>query len=196
MNKILLCAFICLFVEAVDRNPYDPRAILLNSVPQLVFKRGEFTIGSGRSKPLPQLNCLYGKACKTNYEPTTVRCKNIVKGSVIEGPILWECTASDLVQGLRLGTTNVVCEGFRHPHDPWVLRGSCALDYILDGSVSSEFEKHLAASHGTPPRGISPEESNWWSFVLLSFLVWFVWRVIASTRVPPKDSLWSRLTGF
>jgi hypothetical protein len=46
---------------------------------------------------------------------------------------IWQCTA-ELENGVRLGTTDVVCEGYRDRDDPYVLRGSCGLEYTLVGS--------------------------------------------------------------
>ncbi len=32
----------------------------------------------------------------------------------------------------RLGRVEVVCEGYDYPDDPYILKGSCGLEYTLD----------------------------------------------------------------
>lgn len=175
-----------------ERDPHDSRAVMLNSVPNLVFKRGEFTASGGRNKPLPQLNCLSGSACNTEFEPSTVLCTNIGKDYATGDPA-WKCT-SEVVEGLRLGKTDVVCEGFRTRDDPWILRGSCALDYTLEGTVAPHVKNRQHPNyagrekpvHGAPRGTVPPAEgtTSLWNLILLGFLVWFVWRWIAAATEP------------
>ena len=42
----------------------------------------------------------------------------------------WECK-SELPAGISLGETTVNCEGYSHPDDEYILRGSCGLEYEL-----------------------------------------------------------------
>lgn len=44
--------------------------------------------------------------------------------------VSWSCTA-DVPGYFRLGSTDVICEGYDHPEDPYVLRGSCGVEYRL-----------------------------------------------------------------
>ncbi|KAL8706650.1 MAG: hypothetical protein Q9201_000284, partial [Fulgogasparrea decipioides] len=58
-----------------------------------------------------------------------MRCKN--QGSDYgEEDIQWTCTAS-LPSDFKLGTTDVICEGYESSSDPYVLKGSCGVEYRL-----------------------------------------------------------------
>lgn len=54
------------------------------------------------------------------------------------GDPFWKCTA-ELPVGLLLGTTDVSCEGFLHPDDANILRGSCGLRYTLRGAPNTPY---------------------------------------------------------
>lgn len=43
----------------------------------------------------------------------------------------WSCTASSLPNDTELGSVNVSCEGYTYRDDPYVLAGSCAMEYTL-----------------------------------------------------------------
>lgn len=47
----------------------------------------------------------------------------------------WACTSSGLPKNVWLGSIEVSCEGYSYRNDPYVLVGSCALMYTLDGTV-------------------------------------------------------------
>merc|ERR1712107_882303 len=38
----------------------------------------------------------------------------------------------DMDNGLRFGQVEVVCEGYDYPDDPYILAGSCGLEYTLE----------------------------------------------------------------
>jgi hypothetical protein len=58
-----------------------------------------------------------------------IRCKN--SGSDYnEEDIQWTCTAS-LPEEFKLGSTDVICEGYDFPDDPYILKGSCGVEYRL-----------------------------------------------------------------
>lgn len=44
--------------------------------------------------------------------------------------VQWTCQAS-LPSEFKLGSTEVVCEGYDSPEDPFVLKGSCGVEYRL-----------------------------------------------------------------
>lgn len=58
-----------------------------------------------------------------------MRCKNQGSGYDDEN-IQWTCTASLPVE-LKLGSTDVICEGYESSKDPYVLKGSCGVEYRL-----------------------------------------------------------------
>jgi len=80
-----------------------------------------------RSSPVPQLNCIGGSA-RGLFNPQVVQCYN--RGS--DGlDVQWECK-TDLDNDYRLGSINVICEGYDYPDDPYILPGSCGLEYTLE----------------------------------------------------------------
>jgi len=102
----------------------EREAILLHDMKELVFMRGVTTL-SRREPAIPQLECIGGSA-KGVLEPTHVRCVNT--GHMEPH---WRCEAT-LDTSVKLGGVTVTCEGYEGPHDPYVLRGSCGLQYSLE----------------------------------------------------------------
>ncbi|OBZ72211.1 Store-operated calcium entry-associated regulatory factor [Grifola frondosa] len=98
--------------------------VALSRIKSLTFYKDAQTL-SRRGKPVPQLNCI-GKPCNL-YTPEVIRCVNIGgEGTDVD----WKCE-TDLPDSLRFGRVEVSCEGWDGPGDPYVLKGSCALDYRL-----------------------------------------------------------------
>ncbi|KAK0480012.1 hypothetical protein IW261DRAFT_1336157 [Armillaria novae-zelandiae] len=96
----------------------------LAQIPALTFYKDEWT-KSRRTAPISQLTCV-GKPCKW-YTPDVVRCTNLGgTGTDVD----WKCEA-DLPESLRFGRVEVSCEGWTGPGDPFVLKGSCGLEYRL-----------------------------------------------------------------
>ncbi|KAG0695598.1 DUF1183-domain-containing protein [Suillus ampliporus] len=98
--------------------------IALESIPALTFYKDSLT-AARRTSPIAQLVCI-GKPC-TLYQPDVVRCSNI-GGSGTD--VDWKCEA-DLPSSLRFGRVEVSCEGWNGPGDPYVMKGSCSLEYNL-----------------------------------------------------------------
>ncbi|KAF9307224.1 Store-operated calcium entry-associated regulatory factor [Mortierella antarctica] len=99
--------------------------VLLQDVRTLTLHRGRMTTGR-RTSPVPQLNCIGGNACG-DFEPDVVQCHNAGSdGSDVQ----WKCEA-DLPNNVRFGQLDVYCEGYKNPDDPYVLKGSCGLEYKL-----------------------------------------------------------------
>ncbi|CAJ0931737.1 unnamed protein product, partial [Mesorhabditis belari] len=121
----LLLAVLLRFGEsAADR-------VLLKDVTAITLNRGQMTTGR-RSSPVPQLRCV-GGAAQGVYSPKTVQCYN--RGS--DGSdVQWECK-STMDDRYVLGRITVSCEGYDHPHDPYILKGSCGLEYELEYTSGS-----------------------------------------------------------
>ncbi|KAF2474116.1 DUF1183-domain-containing protein [Lindgomyces ingoldianus] len=101
--------------------------IKLSNVQSLTLRKGLET--SHRRVPaLPQLKCIGGSA-KGLYEVDVMRCKNSGY-DYNEEDIQWTCTAS-LPEEFKLGSTDVICEGYDSPNDPYILKGSCGVEYRL-----------------------------------------------------------------
>lgn len=104
-------------------------AILLSEVQSLTL-RGNGAMTSHRRVPaMPQLKCISNKEVCKLYEPDVMRCTN--QGSSYgDEDIQWSCTAT-LPEELKFGSTDVICEGYSSADDPYVLKGSCGVEYRL-----------------------------------------------------------------
>uniref|UniRef100_A0A6I8N960 Store-operated calcium entry-associated regulatory factor n=1 Tax=Ornithorhynchus anatinus TaxID=9258 RepID=A0A6I8N960_ORNAN len=119
----------------------QPEKILLREIQALTLHRGQFT-SARRSAPVPQLQCTGGSAGCAAYVPDVVQCHN--KGW--DGfDVQWECKA-DLDQAYRFGRMVVSCEGYDYPEDPYVLRGSCGLEYNLE--LTEHGQRQRGSSRG------------------------------------------------
>ncbi|KAF8239796.1 DUF1183-domain-containing protein [Tricholoma matsutake] len=97
----------------------------LAKIPSLTFYKDSLT-KARRTDPVAQLICR-GAPCKL-YTPEVVRCVSLPGGHGTE--VDWKCEA-DLPEALRFGRVEVSCEGWSGPGDPYVLKGSCSLEYRL-----------------------------------------------------------------
>ncbi|KAF8806995.1 DUF1183-domain-containing protein [Phlegmacium glaucopus] len=96
----------------------------LAKIRSLTFYKDSYT-AARRTSALPQLVCV-GKPCKL-FQPEVVRCISL-GGTGTE--VDWKCE-TDLPDSLRFGRVEVSCEGWSRPGDPYVLKGSCSLEYRL-----------------------------------------------------------------
>ncbi|KAG0141287.1 hypothetical protein CROQUDRAFT_664061 [Cronartium quercuum f. sp. fusiforme G11] len=149
--------------------------VLLSSIDTLTFYDGEHTTFR-RTGPVLQLTCK-GQPCK-RYKPDVIQCHNTGgSGSNVQ----WKCEA-DLPESMKLGRTEVSCEGYRSSDDPYVLEGSCGLTYTLK---DSGFSSNRLASNG-----ISLEACLFWAlFAAVGiFIIYPFLRSLFSTALRP----WSR----
>ncbi|KAI2642591.1 hypothetical protein GGS21DRAFT_486412 [Xylaria nigripes] len=103
-------------------------AILLSEVQTLTLRANKQT-SHRRVSAIPQLKCVSSPQVCALHAVDTMRCTN--QGSSYNAEdIEWSCTAS-LPPELKLGATDVICEGYASPDDPYVLRGSCGVEYRL-----------------------------------------------------------------
>lgn len=104
-------------------------AILLSSVRALTLRGGGAMTAHRRAPAVPQLRCVSPRALCRLHDVDAMRCAN-QGGAYGAEDVQWSCTA-DLPPELRLGATEVVCEGYAGPDDDRVLRGSCGVEYTL-----------------------------------------------------------------
>ena len=76
--------------------------------------------------------------------------------------IQWECKA-EMENSVRFGKLEVFCEGYNYPEDPYILVGSCCLEYNLE--LTKEGKKRRGGSTN------SYDASSQWSWLTLFF--WF-----------------------
>lgn len=108
-------------------NSWDDGSVLLRDVQALTLYKGRYTTAR-RSSPVPQLQCVGGSAGCQVYVPEVVQCRNQGWDGV---DVQWECKA-DMDNAYRFGSIEVSCEGYSHPADALVLKGSCGLEYTLE----------------------------------------------------------------
>ncbi|XP_025110982.1 store-operated calcium entry-associated regulatory factor-like isoform X3 [Pomacea canaliculata] len=114
--------------------------ILLKDVSLLKLYSNKMTTGR-RSPPVPQLKCVGGTAYGY-FAPDAVQCYN--RGS--DGSdIQWECRAT-MDGDYKFGKLDVLCEGYDYPFDPYVLKGSCGLEYEIDFTKEGEMHRKQSQS--------------------------------------------------
>merc|ERR1719411_817222 len=123
---ILLSTIISQASAAWGFGSSDPGKVSLRDVQVLTLKAGQMTTGR-RSSPVPQLNCVGGSA-QGQFKPQVVQCYN--RGWDGQD-VQWECK-SDMDNLYRFGSVEVICEGYDYPDDPYILKGSCGLEYTLE----------------------------------------------------------------
>lgn len=106
---------------------WNDGAVLLRDVQALTLYRGQYT-AARRSSPIPQLQCVGGTAGCSAFVPEVIQCHNKGWDGV---DVQWECKA-DMDNWYRFGKVDVSCEGYNSPDDPYILRGSCGLEYSLE----------------------------------------------------------------
>ncbi|KAI8804522.1 hypothetical protein BJ742DRAFT_823907 [Cladochytrium replicatum] len=116
--------------------------VLLRNVQTLTFKKGKYTTFR-RTSAVPELKCVSGGACdEADDHIDAIQCYN--RGGGPGGPddVQWECKV-DLEDTLRLGSVNVLCEGWSSSTDPYVLNGSCGLEYHLQYTAKGKTQSML-----------------------------------------------------
>jgi hypothetical protein len=110
---------------AARKTPTD--AVLLSNIKTLTLHNGRQTTAR-RGPSVPQLECVGGNA-RGLHSVDVMRCTNAGADYDPED-VQWTCQAS-LPTEFKLGSTEVVCEGYESPEDPFVLKGSCGVEYRL-----------------------------------------------------------------
>lgn len=128
MRSILCLFFVHMFITvALGAFGSHGDKVRLTDIQTLTLKSGMMT-NARRSAAVPQLKCVGGTAGCNTFKPQVVQCYN--RGS--DGyDVQWECK-TDMDNAYRFGSVDVTCEGYDYPDDPYVLRGSCGLEYTID----------------------------------------------------------------
>jgi hypothetical protein len=149
------------------RVPSD--AVLLSNIKTLTL-HGSRQTTSRRSPAVPQLDCVGGNA-KGLHDVDVMRCTNA--GSDY-GPedVQWTCQAS-LPKEFKLGSTEVVCEGYESSEDPYVLKGSCGVEYrlILTGAGERKYGERY--DYGKPEYGAGQKKGGV-AETLFTYVFWAI----------------------
>eukprot|EP01095_Lingulamoeba_sp_RSL-Kostka_P016702 TRINITY_DN826_c0_g1_i2.p1 TRINITY_DN826_c0_g1~~TRINITY_DN826_c0_g1_i2.p1 ORF type:complete len:267 (-),score=88.74 TRINITY_DN826_c0_g1_i2:535-1314(-) len=129
----------CIYCYGYNDYNQNYQKILLKDVQVLTLHNGKMTTGR-RSSPVAQINCL-GSYCQ--YAPETLQCYN--KG--FDGSdFQWECKG-DMSDDYKFGQLSVSCEGFDYPEDPYILAGSCGVEFVLQQTKAGK-ERENENSNG------------------------------------------------
>ncbi|XP_020911780.1 store-operated calcium entry-associated regulatory factor [Exaiptasia diaphana] len=166
--------------------------IRLTDVQVLTLRHDKMTSGR-RSSPVPQAKCVGGTAgCRV--VPKVIQCYN--RGS--DGfDVQWECKA-DMDNKYRFGEVAVNCEGFDYPDDPYILKGSCGVEYTIDyvGDSNHHSDSRYDANHHESYQGNYGHKkhrrsSGWMS----TFIMWgviacigyYIYSAFSSNETTPNN---------
>ncbi|ELR03454.1 hypothetical protein GMDG_06187 [Pseudogymnoascus destructans 20631-21] len=176
-------------------------SVLLSQVKSLTLRSSAST-AHRRVPAIPQLKCAGGNGCR-HYSIDVMRCKNAGSDYDDEN-IQWTCTA-DLPEEFKLGSTDVICEGYDSPEDPRVLKGSCGVEYRLLLTKRGE-EVYGSGGHNVFS-GQDGDVSGFAQFVfwaiflgVAAWILYSIWQDWRTTRVlprrePRRDGFWGRRMG-
>ncbi|TMS32388.1 hypothetical protein L596_000234 [Steinernema carpocapsae] len=137
-SSIILLALSALLTTAVCEH----KKVLLTDVRALTLHKGQYTT-TRRGSPVEQVKCV-GGAAKNAFTLRLVQCYNRGTDGL---EVQWQCTA-DMPTKYVFGQLSVSCEGYNYPEDPYVLAGSCGLEYKLE--YNPEYKGMKAAEDSNP----------------------------------------------
>ncbi|CAB1327211.1 unnamed protein product [Coregonus sp. 'balchen'] len=114
-----LLQVVLLFLSVAHIRSWNDGSVLLRDVQVLTLYKGKYTTAR-RSSPVPQLQCVRGSAGCGSFIPEVVQCTNKGWDGV---DAQWECK-TDMDNAYKFGRIEVSCEGFNHPDDAYILKGS------------------------------------------------------------------------
>ena len=130
--------------------------VKLENVQVLTFRENAMS-QYRRTSAVPQLKVVGGSAmAQTEFHPAVVQCKNVGYDGI---DINWECKA-DLDDSVRFGATEVFCEGYEYPEDPYILKGSCGLEYKLELTAAGRNDQRTRHQGGGASGGYGNSHGN------------------------------------
>lgn len=177
----LIGAIICILSICSCVSAYYGDSVLLEGVKAVTFKKGQMT-NARRVSPIPQVRCIGGSArSHTEYEPDVIQCTNV--GNDGTGNVQWKCEA-ELDSNVRFGETTVNCEGYNYPDDPYILKGSCGLEYTLEFTNQGKQNQHYSRSGSydyyatTPTYESSSHGFNWGTFIMFVVIGFIIYSIV------------------
>ncbi|KAH0381972.1 DUF1183-domain-containing protein, partial [Aureobasidium melanogenum] len=172
VSALLLALLSGLNLSEALRKPSN--SVLLSKISSLTLRADQKT-SARRSSPIPQLQCTGGNA-RGLYDVDVMRCTN-AGSDYDDDNVQWTCKAS-LPPEFKLGSTDVSCEGYDSPEDPYVLKGSCGVSYRL--VLTEEGERkygHRADGDERSGPASTGEKLIFWAFFtfVAGMIVYGVW---------------------
>lgn len=99
----------------------------IQNIQVITLQQGAYTTGR-RTNSIPQLKCVGGSASWYANVVTTMQCQNMGFDGI---DVNWKCDANIPTQ-YQLGRVKVLCEGYDYPEDPFILAGSCGVEFELN----------------------------------------------------------------
>ncbi|KAI0445041.1 DUF1183-domain-containing protein [Xylaria telfairii] len=173
-----------------------PRDAILLSDVQVLTLRAEKQTTHRRVSAIPQLRCISHRRVCALYTVDVMQCTNQGSSYGAED-IDWSCAAS-LPPELKLGATNVICEGYAGPDDPFVLRGSCGVEYrlVLTELGEQKFPDVANAGNGgwfsgwggggnSEPRPREDNAGSWlFGVIFVGVLLWILYSAWTQAGAP------------
>ncbi|XP_066473379.1 store-operated calcium entry-associated regulatory factor-like isoform X2 [Tiliqua scincoides] len=172
LKRLLVLLLVVLTAGGAARGWEEKDKILLQEVQALTLYPSEIT-NSRRTIPIPQLHCVGGTAGCVANTPEVALCYN--RGG--DGnDVQWECKV-ELDNSYRFGKAVLSCEGYDSPDDPYILKGSCGLQYTLD--LTKEGQKTFG--NGSNSTTFGPETIL---IILFGVLAYGIYRVCCCNHWP------------
>ncbi|KAK1756017.1 transmembrane protein [Echria macrotheca] len=158
-------------------------AILLSKVQSLTLHANRKTTHR-RVPAIPQLKCISSPKICALHEIDVLRCVNTGLSSYSTEDVEWACTATSLPTTLKLGATEVICEGYASAEDPYVLKGSCGVEYrlVLTEEGEAKYPELVSGTTGSwwsGGDGNDGEGTDWagylFGIIFFAVLAWIVW---------------------
>ncbi|KIV80621.1 hypothetical protein PV11_08110 [Exophiala sideris] len=174
---LLTLLFISTAFSAKVTNPKKvPRnAALLSKISAITVRAGKQT-ASRRVSPVPQLKCVGPAKICSLYSIDTMRCTN--EGvDYDESNVQWSCKAA-LPDEFKLGSTDVTCEGYESSEDPYVLKGSCGVEYrlLLTDKGEEKYGSQMGFNFGGLPKTSSESIAGYVSMALFALVLFIILR--------------------
>ena len=157
--------------------------VLLKEVTAITLSQGQYTTGR-RSSPVPQMVCTGGNA-RGKYDIENMLCFN--KG--YDGrDVVWQCEAAGIPTAFKLGRVQVSCEGYEYPDDPYVLEGSCGVEYSLEWTEEGKRNGYASSSYSSSSSSSSSSSggTSWFSYLIFGLIAYFIYSACTGPRNAPS----------
>ncbi|KAK6023919.1 hypothetical protein OSTOST_10282, partial [Ostertagia ostertagi] len=130
-----------------------------------------------------------GGSARGKFKPRAAQC---FKQGFDGVDYQWRCVA-DMPAEFEFGQVTVTCEGYDYPEDPYILKGSCGLEYDLEYAHSA---KGLGKSKSKWSSLSSLSSWSSWSswlttenianFCVAAFIIYVLYSMLSNSRAGPQ----------